>query len=162
MSTTATSFDAKTSVSTWIRQIAMMYCKDLDAITNEQFTTSFAGKARTPQSYTAEVIGFNFMVAKILSGESPSMPSDEEQIAFQNSVATTEIAKSMMTESAEAMASALEALTPEQLGEEVQTPWGMPITKFGFANLTAGHMWYHDGQLNYVQSLNGDDAIHWM
>jgi len=162
MSTTATNFSTRASVAEWIRQVGQMYNKDLAAISDEQFKSSFAGKARTAQDFTSEIVGMNFMVARIISGELVSMPSDEEQKAFRDSFTSTSFAQEKITESTNALAAALEALSDEQLGEEVNAPWGMPITKFGFANLQAGHIWYHDGQLNYIQALNGDEAIHWM
>lgn len=162
MSTTAVNFNVQSSLGQWIRGVGQMYCKDLDALSDEQFTACCAGKARTPQDFTAEVIGMNFMVAKIIAGEAQSMPNDEERAAFVASINSREVGKAKMTEACEALAAAVEALPDSDLGTEILTPWGQPMTKYGFANLCAGHVWYHDGQLNYIQSMNGDAEIHWM
>jgi hypothetical protein len=35
------------------------------------------------------------------------------------------------------------------------------MSKFALAHLASIHMMYHDGQLNYIQSLHGDGEIHW-
>jgi len=162
MSATATNFDVRTILAEWIQGVCGMYCKDLDALTDEQFTSVYAGKARTPQDFTAEIIGMNMMVASILADNPQSMPSDEERAGFVASISSRDIAKAKLKDSCEALANAVKALSPDDLGTQVQTPWGMPITKYGFANLQAGHIWYHDGQLNFLQSCHGDAEVHWM
>jgi hypothetical protein len=40
-------------------------------------------------------------------------------------------------------------------------PFGRPVQKFGPASLPINHMMYHDGQFNFLQTLYGDDKIHW-
>jgi hypothetical protein len=29
------------------------------------------------------------------------------------------------------------------------------------AHVVSSHLWYHDGQLNYIQCLPGDGDYHW-
>ena len=44
--------------------------------------------------------------------------------------------------------------------DEVEV-WGQTWTKMKLATLCGFHMGYHDGQLNYIQTADGDLAVHW-
>ena len=60
-----------------------------------------------------------------------------------------------------AKCAAFETLDENTLGETSDIPFGRPMSRMAIAELPAIHMMYHDGQLNYVQTLNGDKDIHW-
>lgn len=113
------------------------------------------------QDVTAEVAGYNMMVAKLLRGEDAPMPSDVERAAFTASLANRADAEGVLLSSAEMLASAIESVGHERLETMTQAPWGEPMSLYFMANLTANHILYHDGQLNIVQCLHGDDAMHW-
>ena len=38
----------------------------------------------------------------------------------------------------------------------------MDAPVYMIAQIMVSHIWYHDGQLNYIQSLLGDEKVHWM
>jgi hypothetical protein len=40
--------------------------------------------------------------------------------------------------------------------------WQIPTPLFTLAHIAVSHLWYHDGQLNYIQALLGDEKVHWM
>ena len=58
--------------------------------------------------------------------------------------------------------SAITSASDEALNAVVNAPWGMPTPVFILAQIAVSHIWYHDGQLNYIQSLLGDGEVHWM
>jgi len=55
---------------------------------------------------------------------------------------------------------AIDGVAADRWGETVQTMLG-PMTLLAAAGFAALHMMYHDGQLNYVHLLHGDNEMHW-
>ena len=56
--------------------------------------------------------------------------------------------------------SALEGTPEDEMFREIQTPGGT-TSPYDLALFCATHVNYHDGQLNYIQSLLGDTKFHW-
>lgn len=153
--------DAASELAAWTRRVASMYAKDLRALSDEAYQKPVGEKVRSMQDVTAEVTGFNMMVAKHIGGEEIAMPSDEDRAAFTASLADRAKGIEMILASGEMLASAIESAGPDRLASMTQAPWGEPMSYYLMANLTANHMLYHDGQVNIVQCLHGDDAMHW-
>lgn len=163
MSTIATRPTVQANLANQIRRYSQMFNIDLNHIPEDEYTVSKGGKARTIQAIVAEVVGLNKMVAEILKGDGAGpMPSDEERAAFEAAFATRADCQTAITESAEALARILEKTRDEDLAKTEMAPWGMPMTYLEWSNIAVVHVMYHDGQLNFIQSLNGDDQIHWM
>jgi len=158
---TATAFDLKSALLSQLTQITDAYVSDLGFIPADKMTVSPMGKARTPVDFTAECAGFNFMVAKTLAGEAIQPRSDEERQAYYASLDTYDKAVVEFKKSVEALKTGLEGATEEHLFSETTTPWGMTVTVYRLLTMAMGHMMYHDGQINYIQSLYGDDQNHW-
>lgn len=138
-----------------------MYIKDLRATSDEAYQTPCGAQARSMQSVTAEVAGMNTIVAKLITGDASGMPSDAEREAFTASLADREVAAQMMSKSADMLAGAIESAGGERLATMTEAPWGEPMSYYALANIAANHILYHDGQLNLVQCLHGDDKMHW-
>lgn len=162
MSETATRIDAKTELAGWTRQLGHMYSVDLAHVPETTITNSPGGSARSVGHFTAEVVGLCYMAVKAIQGEQIDYPSDEARAEFESKFTTKEFCQEQVQKASNALADALEAATDEQLSAQIMAPWGQPMTAFGFATIAANHILYHDGQLNYIQALNGDAAIHWM
>ena len=60
------------------------------------------------------------------------------------------------------LSAALSAADEATLTKTVMAPWQMESTVFMLATIAVNHIWYHDGQLNLIQALNGDGDVHWM
>lgn len=149
-------------VAQWSRTVGQFYCKDLSCINDEQYTKSFAGVARPANEFTAEVVGMLQACAGLVSGNPLPEQSDEAKAALEAKVADRVAAQAAVTDACEKLAVAIENMPEDQYGEMVMAPWGMDSPKLAVANVAAGHVWYHDGQLNYIQSLHGDEKVHWM
>lgn len=160
MSTAAVSIDPKSILIDSIRRIGAMYVSDLSHVPEDKLGACPMGAARTPLDFTAECAGFNFFVASALNGE-PFSRTPEEREAFVKSIDSFDKAKQAIEASVETLADAVSHLGEDDLTREVTTPWGEATTAYRFANMAAMHMMYHDGQINYIQSLYGDDANHW-
>jgi hypothetical protein len=152
--------DAAAELAAWTRRCASMYAKDLRALSDEAYQKPCGEKARSMQEVTAEVAGYNMMVAGILQGNAPQMPTDEQRAAYTASLDTREKGVDAVLASANAMADAILA-AGDRLETITTAPWGEEMSLFVMANIAANHILYHDGQLNIVQCLHGDPAMHW-
>ena len=65
-----------------------------------------------------------------------------------------------LEEQTQRLVDALGNLDVNTLGDMVEGPMG-PTPRLAIAQLPATHMMYHDGQLNYIQTLYGDKEMHW-
>lgn len=162
MSDTPNVVDFRAELSGWATQLTHMFCIDLKHMPEGCFNESHGGKARTVADIVAEVSGLNMMVVGILNGATPAMPSDEERAAYTASLNNAEACINAIRSSGEAIAQAIKDTSEATFAEMTTAPWGMSLTKYQFANIVVNNMWYHDGQLNYLQSLHGDDQVHWM
>ncbi|HRJ26303.1 MAG TPA: DinB family protein [Fimbriimonadaceae bacterium] len=136
------------------------FAKDLKAIPEEHLGASPSGIARAPIDFTYEVAVVNRRIAnRIGGGENPPWPF-EGWVTAPEEFRDRDKALAELDESVQAVVAALDAFPAEKLSEEVETPNG-PYTVAGLADMVGTHMAYHDGQLNYLQSLYGDNNIHW-
>jgi hypothetical protein len=158
---TAISYDPKAAILEKLANSVKMYLADLGHIPADKLNAVPMGKARPPLEFTAECVGFNSFVASIASGETHPIPTEEERESFYRTVDSLEKAQTLLQESVDQLTSAVQKLDNESLFTPAKTPWGSDATIFQLVEMTCSHMAYHDGQLNYIQSLYGDDANHW-
>lgn len=161
MSTTATGVNYKQILIDQLQMIGETYTKDLGFIPEDKQGESPMGKARTAIEFTAECAGFNYFVAGLIRGDTAAAPSAEERAAYMASLNTGAKASEALKQSIQLVISALNDISDEDLSREVTMPWGSTVPLHRAASMCAGHMMYHCGQLNYIQSLFGDDANHW-
>lgn len=134
---------------------------DLHALPAETLGTSHAGCARSPLYIVAECSGVNRWFAAALLHPGTPRPSAEERDAYYASIDSTEKAIAELRSSVEELKAAYDGLDVNALGDQVEGMLNRPATLFAIASLPIGHMMYHDGQLNYLQTLHNDDTIHW-
>lgn len=158
---TATPLDLKSFLAEIVTAKAKTLADDLGHLSAEQLSASPMGVARTPLHFVAECIGFNMLVAGALEGKPSERPPLEEREAFFASIDTLEKARRGLEASARAIASALEKADNDRLTAQVAAPWGETLLVYRLVYAAADHMAYHDGQVNYVQSLYGDAENHW-
>lgn len=136
------------------------YLQDFSAIPDEALDTSPGGAARTPCHFTYEIICVNKRLATRLRGEDPGPFSAEvwreTPEAYRNRAGASQGFASSMDE----FISALEGTPEDEMFREIQTPGGT-TSPYDLALFCATHVNYHDGQLNYIQSLLGDTKFHW-
>lgn len=156
-----TAIDLRKTISELIMDAARTYSSDLNWIQEDKFHTVPMGSGRTVADFTAECIGFNRMAARLIKDEKVHFPTDEEHEAFVRSFDSIEKAKQGIIESAQLVVDALREITLDELWSEVTPPWGQPVPAYKIAYHAASHLSYHDGQLNYIQTLYGDVRMHW-
>lgn len=136
------------------------YLQDLEALDESVLRSSPGGTARTPYDFTYEVAYVNRRAAARMRGEDPGpFSSDGWMRAPEECQSKARIVQDL-TESANEVLAAWEALPDTELDRKISVPNG-ETSPFDLASLCAMHMNYHDAQLNYLQSLMGDDEMHW-
>lgn len=141
--------------------IAASYVKDLECMDEAQIMESAGGSARKPVDFTFEAGLINLRIAARIRGqEPPAEPEGEEWWTapdeLRSKAAITEYIKS----SCKAVADAITGMSDEEVTQEVKVGENMrPI--YALATFAAMHTMYHDAQLNFIQSLNGDLKLHW-
>lgn len=133
---------------------------DVEAVAEEVLLASPGGKARAPIDFCYEVAIINRRIAMRLKGESPGqlqLGPDGYVLADPACLSKPRIAE-LMRETAAELADAIRTFPRERLGENLPgTEW----TPVKLMLLSIVHVMYHDGQLNYLQALNGDAEVHW-
>jgi hypothetical protein len=133
-------------------------CKDLDSMTQEELDRSING-ARSGFDFIYEVGVVNDLIAERLKGNNPASPFPEEEgkyLVAPDDMKDIEKLKSFLRQSAEHLVEALgDDLTREVPGFSGSVPAYQRVL------FSAIHAMYHDGQLNYIQSMKGDFQVHW-
>lgn len=161
MSTTMQQIDAKAMLTGWLHGVTGMFKSDVNAIPDDKWTASMGGCTRPCSEIAADAIGFLFWAtAAINAGGTPSTPEGAvEKLAAE--CMTKAGANAALDMATQAMDAALAGASDETLQKTAAAPWGMEAPLYGFAQMAISHIWYHDGQLNYVQCLLGDGDYHW-
>jgi hypothetical protein len=139
-----------------------MFVKDIKAIPEDKLNVPPGAGGRSPLHIAAECAVVNQRVAGYLRGEEIPRPSPEEREALLCSFDTREKVLAFLEEGTQTLLKTLEELDENTLGDSDEEFFkGMPMNRFSVAQLPAMHMMYHDGQVNYIQTLCGDDKMHW-
>ncbi|HRI43073.1 MAG TPA: hypothetical protein PLL78_04600 [Fimbriimonadaceae bacterium] len=162
MSTITQGIDARAYLSGWLEGLVSMYSADIAAIPDDKWHATFGGCTRPASELTADAIGMLSWTTQALNG---NLDADYEAAIterFKTSCATKEGAANALRTTAEEFNRALASASDETLNKIVAPPWKMDAPLFMLAQIAVSHIWYHDGQLNYIQCLLGDEKIHWM
>ena len=139
-----------------ILEAAELYVKDLRALPEVELTHDRG--ARLPIDFTYESVMVNRRLAARLRGIEPD-PSTRETTAPELFRAQTVAADEILGSAGELIA-AWDDLGPEGITKPIPAA-GDGETALSLAIFATRHLQYHDGQLAYLQSLNGDASNHW-
>ncbi len=137
-----------------------MFKQDLEALPEEAFTKRFGPKVRTVADIVYEVNMVNDMLGMIIRGEEPPAWPEGGWVTAPGDFNTKDIFLAAFSESSAKIIATAEALTPEELLAPMQSERG-ETNREERCRFLALHLWYHSGQLNYIQTLFGDDEWHW-
>ncbi|MEZ0326391.1 MAG: hypothetical protein ACAH95_10835 [Fimbriimonas sp.] len=143
-----------------IRLTGGLFAKDLSASTHEMLANLPGGKARSGYDIAYEVTGLNRLVAAKALGQSFDGPSGKGWVRAPEDARDKEVALRSFEESVDAVCSALAQMPVERQSESCDTPLG-PLPLIRLAGIIPNHQMYHSGQLNYIQTLHGDEESHW-
>jgi hypothetical protein len=151
--------DAKTIAAAGLKSACKKFLQDLQALPEDAFAKSLGGVARTVADIVYEVNLVNDHVGMVVRGEEPFVwpeglvkaPAD-----FQTKQAVIE----GFERSSHRIIATVDALTPEGIEATIDTEDG-ETTRFERFRFITLHLWYHSGQLNFIQTLLGDADWHW-
>lgn len=160
MSETATAPNPTEELIGRIEMIGNLYATDLSAMTDEMLASSVAGKARTGFDLTYEVIGVNNLIPDKARKVQREGTTNDGWVRAPESFCSKEAAIAAFKQSVADVVETLRAASPEFMEEIVESPLG-PLPVARLAGIVPMHILYHSGQLNYIQTLHGDDEMHW-
>lgn len=102
----------------------------------------------------------NRFYAAVIAGELlPYRTQDERDEAIAD-CDTFPKATAFLNTSVDRLRASIEALSPEQAGQPMVMPWGERLPAALGLMAPVEHMRYHEGQINLIQMLLGDDEYH--
>ena len=153
--------DVRTGLTNWLEVMTGMTCADIQAIPDDKWTATFGGCTRPANLLLADTVTNLRWTTAVLKGEtSTAYEEGMGNLAAQLTSKADGIAA--LNEASSAFREALNGASDEILNSSVMAPWQMPTPVIMLAHIAVSHVWYHDGQFNYIQCLLGDDKIHWM
>lgn len=136
-----------------------MFGKDLEMLPEEAFTQKFGDKVRTVADIVHEVNLVNDHIGMALRGEE-QFDWPEGWITAPAELNSKAAVIEAFKKSSAKIVETAKSFSEAQMEETVETEHG-PSTRFARCQFMALHTWYHSGQLNYIQTMLGDDGWHW-
>jgi uncharacterized damage-inducible protein DinB len=125
----------------------------------EKLTWQPLENGRSMLEQLAECTLANFKWARILrTGTYANLPAEIAKPLWDQ-LTTLNVITEKLRESTEELVSALGEVPVDQLAEPIQTQWG-PMPLFRCCFHAYWNMVYHEGQINYIQTLYGDYEEH--
>jgi hypothetical protein len=160
MPTTETRLDARAALNGLLSSFTHMFVADIGAIPDDKWDATYGGCTRSAKAMSAEVVSLLYWTADAMRGNANT--SDAAYMESRKSdCATKAEAQAAVRAASEEFAAALAGVSEETLLQVVTPPWKVDAPLFAIAHIAVSHLWYHDGQLNYIQCLLGDEKIHW-
>lgn len=157
MSNVAEAVDFRPGMVQWLGTLKMFYNKDIQALPENLLTVSPGGVAKTPAVMTSEVVGLMRWTAASLRETTPPEGYDGA-----SNEGTHAACCGAMDEATADLSDAIANADPAIFQKVLMAPFGMEMPLMALCQITINHVWYHDGQLNLIQAMNGDDKVHWM
>jgi len=143
------------------RQAAEGLARSVLAMPPEKQTWQPEDTARSALDQIAECGAVNLWMARIFQERAvpPLDMGQLDRLKAENN--TQEKALTLLQAGTKALVAAIEALAPEYLDDTVQLPWKeAPSTLAEVMIMPYWNMVYHLGQINYIQTLYGDQEMH--
>lgn len=143
-----------------LRSACRIMRQDLDALPEEAFDRKFGPKTRTVSDLVYEATLVNDLIGMVMREEVPFDWPEGDWITAPESLRSKSDVIAAFARSSERIVETAESFTPEEFVSPLKTEEG-ETTRYERCRFMALHLWYHSGQLNYIQTLLGDDAWHW-
>ena len=102
----------------------------------------------------------NLFYASVIGAGPLPYRTEEERAEAIDACDTLERAEALLNRGVTALCDALVGYPEVRLSEQMTMPWGERVAAPLGLLLGSSHMQYHEGQLNYIQTLLGDDEQH--
>ena len=143
-----------------LRSAFRVFQADLEALPDDAFDKHFGGKARTVADIVFEVNLVNDHIGLTLRREPLFDWPEGGWIVAPEDKRSKPVVLASLAESSERILHMIEAMSPEEMTAKFTTERG-ETDGYERCRFMALHLWYHSGQLNFIQTLLGDDGWHW-
>ncbi len=152
--------DTKPFSARALKKACELFLKDLNALPEEAYTKDFGAKTRNVADIVYEVNLVNDHIGMVIRGEKPFEWPDEGWIKAPADFHTKAVVIAAFEKSSAKIVETADSFSTEEMeakfvDEERET------TRSERCYFMALHLWYHCGQLNFIQTLIGDDEWHW-
>jgi len=137
-----------------------VFRQDLEALPEDAVAKSFGPKTRTVADIVYEINFVNDRIATVMRGETPPPFPGEGWNRAPEGYRTKDMLLKTLKESSSSILSMVEDYSDADMEESLATGSGQR-TRLERCQFMTVHLWYHCGQLNYIQTLLGDEEIHW-
>ncbi len=137
-----------------------LFAKDLTALPEEAFDRTFGGTSRTVADLVHEVNIVNDHIGQTMREENPPEWAVEGWVKAPGELRTKTEAIAAFVNSSQRFIDTVKLFPDDSMETVVPTEQG-ESTRYKRCQFVALHVWYHSGQLNYIQTLLGDDEWHW-
>jgi hypothetical protein len=137
-----------------------IFSQDLEALPADAYTKRFGPVTRTVADIVHEVNLVNDRAAMEIREEDPFAWPDGDWVTAPDGMNSKEAVIAAFEASRQKCLQTAEAFSAEQLDEKITTEDG-DTTRAERCRFMTLHLWYHSGQLNFIQTLMGDAAWHW-
>lgn len=152
--------DIRASALGALQSAFRVFGKDLEALPEEAYSRQFGPKCRTVADIVYEVNLVNDHAGMKIRGEEPFPWPDDGWIKAPDGFADKDTVVSAFETSRNKLVATIEAMSAEELEATITTEQG-ESSRFDTCRFVTLHLWYHSGQLNFIQTLLGDDGWHW-
>jgi len=153
--------ESKTIALNGLKGAFKIFRQDLEALPEEAICQSFGPKVRTVADLVYEVNLVNDHVGLTIRGED-LFDWPEGWIKAPESLNSKEAVLEAFKASSEKIIATVENFSEAQMEETISDGEGGTTNRFERCRFMTLHVWYHSGQLNFIQTLIGDDAWHWV
>jgi hypothetical protein len=155
-------FDPRHNVIERIAFARRLFGADVHAMPHAMLAATCGGASRCGYDLIFELVGFFDTFGKLLSDgpsevQGPSGGWARCGAEFQNK----ESSMAELDRAAGSFVKALEEYKGDFVRDEFPSPVGS-FTPLGLGQLAVSHLMYHSGQLNYIQTIHGDEGFHWI
>lgn len=129
-------------------------------MSEEAIVHRFGPETRTVADIVFEVNLVNEHVGIVMKGEKPFDWPSGGYIVAPTGFDSKEIVLEAFRSGTQRLMAIAESFSEAEFQEPLQTEEGV-TTRYERCQFMALHIWYHSGQLNYIQTLLGDSEWHW-
>jgi len=128
----------------------------------DKLTWSPDSTGRTIIDIATECAGSSLFMAQAIGGEDAPTMDREKMAKYRAEHNTLETVVPALKDGGVALDKAISSLSDGQFDDTVTLPFrgGITRTKAQVVTMMTGHLNYHLGQINYIQTLYGDKEMH--
>ena len=151
---------AETQPARSLERAFTIFVQDLEALPAEAFTKRFGPVTRTVADIVYEVNLVNDRAAMEMRGDKAFPWPEGDWITAPDGLNSKEAVIAAFETSRQTCLETSRAFSAEQMDEKILTGDG-ETTRAERCRFMTLHLWYHSGQLNFIQTLLGDTGWHW-